>query len=139
MMAEGSLDMSVPMDCQAGGDMFLIMHVKLRDGADKREVGMRLLSKSPISDQYIRTFSNLPGFLVWVFWTDSITEMREFFKATSEDKEVMSVILNFAYLERVYTTTWRDKLPLVRTRPSEKARTHKLHSGHSIHRSRSAS
>lgn len=129
MMSEGSLDMSVPADSQAGGDLFLIMHVNLRDGADKIEVGRRLLSKHCFQDQYIRTFSNLPSLLVWVFWSDKITEIRKVLRATSQDEDVQSVMLNFAYLERIYTTTWRDKLPAVQTRPSRKPRTHKPHSG----------
>jgi len=129
MISEGSLDMSVPQDLQAGGDLFLIMHVNLRGGADKGEVGRRLLSKKYFQDQYIRSYSNLPSLLVWVLWSDKITEIRKVLRATSEDDDVMSVMLNFAYLERVYTTTWRDKLPAVQTRPSKTPRTHKPHSG----------
>jgi DNA-binding Lrp family transcriptional regulator len=128
MISGGSLDMSVPMDSQAGGDLFLIMHVNLRDSADKREVGRRLLSKHYFQDQYIRTHSNLPSLLVWVFWSDEITEIRKVLRATSEDEDVLSVTLNFAYLERMYTT-WRDKLPEAWVRPSEKVRTRNLHSG----------
>ena len=125
MMSEGSLDMSVPVDSQAGGDMFLIMHVNLRAGANKVEVGRRLLSKEYFLDQYVRTFSNLPSLLAWVFWSDKMTEIRKVLRATSEDEDVQSAMLNFAYLERIYTTTWRDKLPAVQTRPSKKPGTHK--------------
>ena len=128
MISEGSLDMSVPMDSALGGDMFLIMHVNLRDGADKREVGRRLISKNYFQDQYIRTHSNLPSLLMWVFWSDKMTEIRKVLREIGEDEDVLSVMLNFAYLERVYTT-WRDKLPGVRARPSRKARTHNLRSG----------
>ena len=128
MISAGSLDMNVPVDSQAGGDLFLIMHVNLRDGADKGEVGRRLLSKHYFQDQYIRTLSNLPSLLVWVFWSDKIAEIRKVLRATSEDEDVLSVMLNFAYLERMYTN-WRDKLTAVQTRPSENARTHNLHPG----------
>jgi DNA-binding Lrp family transcriptional regulator len=123
MISEGSLDMSVPMDSASGGDMFLIMHVNLRDGADKREYGRRLLSKNYFQDQYIRTHSNLPSLLIWVFWSDKITEIRKVLREIGEDEDVLSVMLNFAYLERIYTT-WRDKLLPVQMRSSGKARKH---------------
>jgi len=128
MVSDGSLDMSVPVDSASGGDMFLIMHVNLRDGADKREVGRRLLSKHYFQDQYIRTHSNLPSLLMWVFWSDKVTEIRKVLREIGEDEDVLSVMLNFAYLERIYTT-WRDKLPAALTHPSKKTRTHKLHYG----------
>lgn len=128
MISEGSLDLSAPMDLPSGGDMFLIMHVNLRDGADKGEVGRRLLSKYPFQDQYVRTFSNLPSFLMWVFWSDKMTEIRKVLIEIDEDEDVLAVMPNFAYLERIYAT-WRDKLTAVQTRPSENARTHNLHSG----------
>ena len=128
MISDGSLEMSVPVDGASGGDLFLIMHVNLRDGADKREVGMRLISKHYFQDQYIRTHSNLPSLLIWVFWSDKVPEIRKVLRETGEDEDVLSVMLNFAYLERIYTT-WRDKLPDVLTRPSEKARSDSLRSG----------
>jgi DNA-binding Lrp family transcriptional regulator len=128
MMSEGSLDMSMPSDLALGGDMFLVMHVNLRDGVDKAEVGRRLLAKYPFQDQYIRTFSNLPGLLVWVFWSGKMAEIRKVMREVGEDEDVLSVMLNFAYLERIYPT-WRDKLPAVRAHPSKKVRTHNVRSG----------
>jgi len=133
MITEGSLDMSAPADLSLGGDLFLIMHVNLRDSVDKREVGRRLLSKDYFQDQYIRTFNNLPSLLIWVFWSDKMTEIRKAVKETGEDEDVLSVVLNFAYLERIYATTWLDKFPAVRTRPAKRPRTHGLHSGLRTH------
>ena len=127
MISDGSLDMSVPGDLALGGDLFLVVHVNLRDGADKGEVGRRLISKSSFQDQYIRTFSNLPSLLIWVFWSDKMTEIRKVLREVGEDKDVMAVMLNFGYLERMYST-WRDKLPEIRTRSSEKAKAHSPHS-----------
>ncbi len=109
MMADGSLDMNMPFDGLSGGDMFVIMHVILKDGADKRDVGRRLISRRYFRDQYIRTHSNVPNLLVWVFWSDNIAVIRRSLKETSEEEDVQSVMLNFAYLERIYPT-WRDKL-----------------------------
>lgn len=110
MISDGSLDMSVPYDGLLAGEMFLIMHVNLRIGADKRKVGRRLLSKRYFQDQYIRTHSNLPNFIAWVFWSDNISNIRRALKETTDDDEVQSTMLNFAYLERIYST-WRDRLP----------------------------
>jgi DNA-binding Lrp family transcriptional regulator len=113
MISEGSLDMSVPMDLMAGGDMLLLMHVNLRDGADKGEVGRRLLSRYPFQDQYVRTFSNIPSFLMWVFWSDKIAEIRKALREVGEDEDVLAVML---------------KLPAAQMRPSKRARTHNLRS-----------
>jgi DNA-binding Lrp family transcriptional regulator len=128
MISDGSLDMSAPQDLLSGGDLFLIMHVNLRDGADKRVVGKRLLSKNYVQDQYIRTHSNLPNLLVWVFWSDKVTEIRKALKETGEDEDVLSVMLNFAYLERIYST-WLEKLPAVQTRSSVESRIRAMHPG----------
>jgi DNA-binding Lrp family transcriptional regulator len=110
LTSRGALDMSVPMDMTLGGDLFMVMHVNLKYGADKRDVGRRLLSKHYFKDQYIRTHSNLPSLLAWVLWSDKISEVRRALKETSEDKDVTSVMINFAYMERIYKT-WRDRLP----------------------------
>lgn len=125
MISEGSVDLSVPSDLQSGGDMFLIMHVNIRAGADKVEVGKRLLSESPFHDQYIRTFSNLPGLLVWVFWSGNIAEIRKVLGDLGKDEDVVAVMLNFAYSERIYPT-WLDKLSEALTSSSRKARTRSL-------------
>ncbi len=121
MISDGSLAMSVPMDSQAGGDLFLIMHVSLRDGADKIEFGRSLLSKQYFSDQYIRTFSNVPNLFMWVFWSGKINEIRKALREVGEEEDVQAVTLNFAYSERIYET-WRDRLPVALARFSEKAR-----------------
>jgi DNA-binding Lrp family transcriptional regulator len=128
MISDGSLDMSVPFDGLSGGELFLIMHVRFRDGADKRVVGRRLLSKPYFQDQYIRTFSNIPDLLMWIFWSPKISDIRGALRETSCDEDVLSTMLNFAYLERLYAT-WRDKLPEVRAPVSKKGRVHTARSG----------
>lgn len=128
MMSEGSLDMALHVDLSSGGDLFLLMHVNLREGVDRREVGRRLLSKHYFRDQYIRTHTNLLDQLVWIFWSDRMTEIRRALRETREDKDVLSVMLNFAYLERLYPT-WRDKLPTLGMLPSKGARRRYLLSG----------
>lgn len=121
MISEGSLALTAPMDSQAGGDLFLITHVILKDGADKIEVGRRLLARQYFQDQYIRTFSNIPDFLIWVFWSDKIKEIRKVLEEVGEEEDVLAVTLNFAYSERIYET-WRDRLPAALARSSERAR-----------------
>jgi hypothetical protein len=109
MICDGSLDMAMTADLASGGDMLVVMHVYLKDGADKKVVGRRLLAKRSFQDQYIRTHSNLPDLLAWVFWSSKITEVRRILKEVSADEDVRSAMVNFAYLERMYPT-WRDKL-----------------------------
>ena len=129
MMSEGSLDMSVPIDGASGGDMLLVAHVNLKDGVDKKEFGRRLLSKHQFDDAYARTFSNLPGLVVWVFWSSKMAEVRKALKEVSEDEDVLAVMPNFVYLERIYLTTWRDKLPEVQVAALKKLRTRRSCSG----------
>jgi hypothetical protein len=109
MIAEGSVAFDTPVDMERGGDLLLIMHVNLRNGSDKVRVGKRLLSKAMFRDQYVRTYSNVPGTLHWIFWSDKMPVIREAVEEASRDTDVRSVILNFAYIERLYPT-WRDKL-----------------------------
>lgn len=122
MTSEGSLGLNMPMDLALGGDMLLIMHVNLMERADKVEVGKRLLSRRHFQDQYIRTYSNLPGLLTWVFWSDKMTEIRKALRETDEDEDVRSVMLNFTYLERIYPT-WLDTLPEAAMRAPARAGT----------------
>jgi DNA-binding Lrp family transcriptional regulator len=110
MMADGSLEFNVPQDLQSGGDMFLLMHVCLKDGVDKIKFGKNLLAKHPFVDAYVRSFTNIPNLLVWVIWSNSIIKVREALKKVGEDKDVTMVTLNFVYAERIYST-WRDRIP----------------------------
>jgi len=128
MISEGSVDFDEPWDATSGADMYTLMHVNLRNGADKVEVGRRLLSKHPLNVIYIRSFSNLPGFLFGVLCSDKMTEIRKILREIGEDEDVQTVTPNLLYFERTYMNTWDSRLPAVRTRPSEKARKHHLHS-----------
>ncbi|HEX9909157.1 MAG TPA: Lrp/AsnC family transcriptional regulator [Thermoplasmata archaeon] len=128
MISEGSLELHAPMDLSLGGDIFLSVHVNFADGADKVVVGRRLLSKYRFRDAYVRTFSNLPGLIMWVLWSDNMTEIRKALREVGEDEDVLAVTPNFVYLERIYPT-WRDKLLAVRTRSPKKARACEPHSG----------
>lgn len=126
MIRAGSLEFEMPSDLSLGGDMMLLMHVSLRNDADKREMGSELLSKYPFRDAYVRTFSNLPGLLIWVFWSDKMAEIREALNGVGGDEQVTGVMLNFAYVERMYTS-WREKVPGSQTSQVRKARTRGPH------------
>lgn len=119
LISEGLLDLHVLADSPSGGDMVFALHVNLKDGYDKIEVGRKLLSRYMPLDSYIRTFSNLPGLLMAVIWSDTVPEIRRVFRETCEEEGVLAVTLNFCYFERVYGT-WRDKLSAVQA-PSCKA------------------
>jgi DNA-binding Lrp family transcriptional regulator len=123
MMSEGSLDLNVPWDPPSGEDIYTLVHVNLRDGADKADVGKRLLSKYPLQISFIRSFSNIPGFLLCALCSDRMTETRRVLREIGEDEDVRAIMFNLNYFERKYST-WRDKLPEARTRPSENVRTH---------------
>ena len=110
MISDESLELHTIMDSPLGGKMLTLMHVTLRSGAHKGEVAMRLLSKNPSLDGYARTFVDVPSLVIVVFWSGDLRETRSIFRETSKDEDVLAVTLNFGYLERIYETTWRDKL-----------------------------
>jgi Lrp/AsnC family leucine-responsive transcriptional regulator len=121
MTSDGSLDLHVLTDIPSGGNLLFALHVDLKHGTDKVEVGRRLLSKYGSLDAYMRSFSNIPGLLVVVFWSDSVPEIRNVFRATCEDEGVRAVMLNFCYFERIYET-WRGKLLGMQERAPQKGR-----------------
>lgn len=110
MIEDGSIEFHALVDTPFGGNMLSLMHISLRRGSDKGEVAKWLVSKYKRLDTYVRAFSNIPDFLVMVFWSDDLREIRTVFKETCEERDFVSATLNIAYLERIYSTTWRDKL-----------------------------
>lgn len=120
MMCEGSLELHTRIDQPLAGDMLFTVHVSLRDGASKGEVGRRLLSKYQFKDAFIVSFSNVPNLLIWIFWTGELAEMRRILKAVDEDEDVVALMPNFAYLMRI-CSDWRDRLPQQMIRASENA------------------
>jgi Lrp/AsnC family leucine-responsive transcriptional regulator len=123
MTADGSLDLHVLSDSPSGGDMLFALHANLKHGADRVEVGRRLLSEYGLPEAYIRSYSNLPGLLIVVFWSGSMPEIRNVFRATCQDEGVQAVMLNFCYFERIYET-WRGRMLEMQESFPEKRRTH---------------
>ena len=129
MISDGSLDFDVHWDPTSGGDIIIFLHVNLRDGADKGDVGRRLISKyCPLQLAYMRSFSNLPAFLLCILVSDKMTEIRKVLREIEEDKDVLAIMPNLRYRQRVYTP-WRRRLPAVWAGPSRKTGAHKLQSG----------
>ncbi len=109
MITEGSIDLVVPMDPTKCGDIVSLVHVHLKDGASKQTVGRRLSSKLSPRLWYMRSFSNLPGFLHCVVCTDRMDDLRAVIKKIGEDSEVKSVVPNTWYSDHIFET-WRDRL-----------------------------
>ena len=100
MVAGGSLDFDVPWDVPPGRDMLTVIHVGLRSGADKAKVAKRLLSIDSVHFSYIRSFANLPSFLLGIITSDEMVQIREILKRINEDEDVLAVTPNLVYMER---------------------------------------
>lgn len=109
MISEGSIDLVVPMDPTKCGDIVSLVHVQLKDGASKMDVGKRLASKLSPRLWYTRSFSNLPGFLHCIVCTDRMDELRDVIESIYQDDQVKSVVPNTWYSDHIFET-WRDKL-----------------------------
>lgn len=126
MKSEGSLDFDEPWDLPPGEDMFTLLRLNLRAGADKVRVARRLLSKDPLHVVYFRSFSNLPNFLIGLISSDKMSEIRRNLREISADEDVLAVIPNLIYLERSYVA-WDQKLLALLSRPLVKPRKHHPH------------
>lgn len=124
MLANGQLELHALTDEPAGGQMLFLVHVGLRDGADKAQVAHRLLSKYPFWDAYVRAFTNLPNLLIWVFWTRELTAVRYALADLEEDDDVTGAVPNFTFLERIYKT-WRETPSAVESWLPRRVRDHR--------------
>ncbi len=108
MISEGSLDYDMPWDIPTGEDMLTVVHVNLRSDVDKVRVARRLRSKDPIHLAYFRCFSNLPDFLLGLINSNKMSEIRKILAEIREDEDVMTVMPNLVYHERLYDN-WSEK------------------------------
>lgn len=127
MTASGSMIYNQPWDLTSGEDTCTLLYIKLRNGADKAGVAKRLLSMDPTHFNFIRSFSNLPNFLVGLVCCERMCNMRRILRETSEDEEVLTVVPNLVYDERMY---WNHdpRSPGVVTHSSAKARKKEMRS-----------
>ncbi len=99
MVAGGSLDYDVPWDLPPGADILTVIHVTLRNDADKTRVARRLLNIDPVHLNYFRSFANLPRFLLGMISCDRMTDIRKLLKAVREDEAVLNVTPNLVFAE----------------------------------------
>ncbi len=121
MISEGSLELHVFTDAYLFGDSCVVGHINVKEGSDKVKVAKRLLLKHPFREAYFRTYANLPGFLMLVFWSNKMPEIRKIIEVIGEDEDVASSMFNFTYFQRIYST-WRNELPSEqahKSRPAE--------------------
>lgn len=128
MKFEGLLTFDIPWDLPSGEDMFTLMHLNLRRGSDKAKVARRLLSKYPLRVTVVRSFSNLPDFLIGLLKSDKTRAIRKILKEIGEDEDVLAVTPNLIYLEREYWS-WDQKLPAALTRFPGSDGKHDVRSG----------
>lgn len=110
MTSGGLLDYDSPWDIPLGEDMLTVVHVTVRGAADKVSVARRLRSNDPIHLVYIRSFSNLPDFLLGLISSNKMSEIRKILTEIREDEEVIEATPNLIYHERMYDH-WTERLP----------------------------
>ncbi len=128
MIAEDLLELHAVEELPSGGDMLFLVHVTLRAGVDQVATVFRLLSKYRFRDAYVRAFTNLPGLLIWVFWSSQVTPVREALEGLAEDDDVLAALPNLTFAERIYRT-WRDRPFAAQPQPSPKVRNRRADGG----------
>jgi DNA-binding Lrp family transcriptional regulator len=123
MKLEGVLTFDMPWDIPSGEDMYTLMYLNIRSGADKAKIARRLLSRNPLRVTVVRSFSNLPHFLMGLLKSDGMKETRKILSDISNDEDILSVTPNLIYLEREYWS-WDQKLPAALARIPEHAGRH---------------
>lgn len=111
MIEDGRLDFVVPMDPTVSGDIVSIVHIFLNKDVNKNEVGRELLKKYSPRVWYLRSFSNLPDFLICIIWTNRMNELKEVTSEITRKDEIKSVVPNIWYADYIFDT-WRDKMLL---------------------------
>lgn len=130
MTREGSIEFHVRTDSAVGGDNMFVVQMTLRDGADRAEVGRRLMSRYPFKDAFFVEYSNIPSELSWIFWTGKISDVRKVMSAVDEDADIVSLMSNIGYMMRIYST-WQDRLPeqMLRALEGNESKAPRIESG----------
>lgn len=110
MISDGSIELNVWTDSPVAGDLMFLVHVTVREGADRVAVAKRLMSRYPFKDEFFLSYTSIPNLLIWIFWTGDISQMRRIMSATDEDEDVVAMMPNLGYRMRIYPT-WQDRLP----------------------------
>lgn len=128
MISDGSLALDMRGDPTYGGDVEALVHVNLREGADKGEVGRKLLAKYPLHITCIRSFGNLPMFLLCIFYGNKLDEILKVLREIGEDPDVVAVMPNITCAYRMYEP-WRIRLPAVMIASAKNTRARDSYSG----------
>jgi DNA-binding Lrp family transcriptional regulator len=110
MKRDGSLDFDSPWDIPEGEDMITMIYVTLRKNAEKVKSARRLLRIDPVHFMYLRSFGNLPDFLVGLISSQKMAQVREILGKIEADEDVVAVTPNLIYYERGYLA-WDYRLP----------------------------
>lgn len=109
MIDDGTIDLVVPMDPTYTGQIVSIVHIHLNEGVDKRGVGASWINRFAPSLWYLRSFTNLPGFLMCIVLTNTTGELRGILREIGKDPGVKSIVPNVWFADYIFTT-WRDRL-----------------------------
>jgi len=109
MFETGLVDLVVPMDPTATGDIVSTVHIHIKEGASKKVVGARLINKFSPRVWYLRSFTNLPDFLLGILCTDTMTELRGILEEIEKDDDIKALVPNIWYADYLFET-WRDRL-----------------------------
>jgi DNA-binding Lrp family transcriptional regulator len=120
MIDEGTIDLVVPMDPTFTGEIVSMVHIHLNPGADKRAIGTSCINRFAPNVWYLRSFTNMPNFLMCIVLTDTTDELREILREIGKDPGVRSIVPNVWFADFIFHT-WRDRLVSAPTKKGKKA------------------
>jgi len=113
-MIDGSLiELSIEWYPDASNDIMTFFHLQLEGDADKGKVAAVLANKYSPHALFTWSFSNLPGFLLSMVWSNTMKDLRDIRSRLQNEPFIESAVPNVLYTGRIFDT-WRDKLPLER-------------------------
>ncbi len=120
MKSHGVLDYSFPADASMGEDIYNLVRIRLRSGADKLIVARRLYSIDRVHIDLVRGYSNMPDLLIGHVCSDKMSDIRRILEEFEKDEDVLTVTPNIVYVERQYPT-WNRRLTLEIVKSAENA------------------
>jgi len=115
MMDGFLIELSMEWYPDASNDIMTLFHLRLKGDADKGKAMAVMVNKYSPHALFTWTFSNLPGFLLSMIWSNSMKELKDIRARLQNEPFVESIMPNVLYTGRIFQT-WRDKIPLERAR-----------------------
>lgn len=109
MIADRSIEFSADLDPTFSGMVGSLLSITLRDGADRKKVGLRILQAHAPGIAYVIPFSNLPNVLVCATITPTLADLHALVDRVGADEDVKSVVSNVAIAGYRFDH-WRDRL-----------------------------